>query len=181
MRPRIWSGRCLRRRRPATSTPQGRSSRPLPALSMVANRSLRAMLELLLARGARVPDVAKWGRFYYFKHADIGAMLLERGMNPNHMTWHQTTLLHDMAGEGNMEKATLLLKHGADINPVDDEFRTTPLRFAARWGRGDLVRLLLDHGADPNVAGAGWAMPLAWAERKGHRAIADDLRAAGAR
>ena len=77
------------------------------------------------------------------------------------MTWHSTTLLHDMAGEGNMEKATLLLKHGANINPVDDEFR--------------------DHGADPNVAGAGWATPLAWAEKKGHRAIVDDLRAAGAR
>ena len=150
-------------------------------LAMVANRSLRAMLELLLARGARVPDVAKWGRFYYFKHADIGAMLLERGMNPNHMTWHRTTLLHDMAGEGSMEKAALLLKHGADINPVDDEFRTTPLGFAARWGRRELVRLLLDRGADPNVAGAEWATPLAWAEKKGHREIARDLRAAGAR
>jgi hypothetical protein len=149
-------------------------------LAMVANRSLRTMLELLLARGARVPDVAKWGRFYYFKHADIGELLLERGMNPNHMTWHRTTLLHDMAGEGNVEKATLLLKHGAMINPVDDEFRTTPLGFAARWGRRDLVRLLLDHGADPNVAGAEWATPLAWAEKKGHRDIARDLRAAGA-
>ena len=150
-------------------------------LSSVANRKRRKMLELLLARGARVPDIAKWGRFYYFKHADIGALLLERGMNPNHMTWHRTTLLHDMAGEGNMEKTTLLLKHGANVNPVDDEFRTTPLGFAARWGRRELVRLLLDHGADPNVAGAGWATPLAWAEKKGHRAIADDLRAAGAR
>jgi uncharacterized protein len=150
-------------------------------LAMVANRRLWAMLELLLARGARVPDVAKWGRFYYFKHADIGAMLLERGMNPDHMTWHRTTLLHDMAGEGNIEKATLLLTHGADINPVDDEFRTTPLGFAARWGRRELVRLLLDHGADPNVAGAAWATPLAWAEKKGHRVVADDLRAAGAK
>jgi ankyrin repeat protein len=46
--------------------------------------------------------------------------------------------------------------------------------------RRDLVRLLLDHGADPNVAGAEWATPLAWAEKKGHRDIARDLRAAGA-
>jgi hypothetical protein len=150
-------------------------------LSMVANRKRQKMLNLLLARGARVPDMAKWGRFYYFKHADIGALLLERGMNPNHMTWHRTTLLHDMAGEGNMEKATLLLKHGADINPVDDEFRTTPLGFAARWGRRDVIRLLLDHGADANTAGAEWATPLAWAEKRGRAEIARDLRAAGAR
>ena len=150
-------------------------------LAVAANRTRRKMLELLLARGARVPDVAKWGRFYYLKHADIAALLLERGMNPNHMTWHRTTLLHDMAGEGNAEKASLLLKHGAAINAVDDEFRSTPLGFAARWGRRDLVTLLLDHGADPNVAGASWATPLAWAEKKGHPEIARDLRALGAR
>ena len=150
-------------------------------LAVAANRTRRKMLELLLARGARVPDVAKWGRFYYFKHADIAALLLERGMSPNHMTWHRTTLLHDMAGEGNAEKARMLLKHGADNDAIDDEFRSTPLGFAARWGRRDLVMLLLDHGADPNVAGAPWATPLAWAEKKGHGDIARDLRAGGAR
>jgi hypothetical protein len=150
-------------------------------LMMVANRRQRPLLELLLARGARVPDIAKWGRFYYFKHADIGALLLERGMNPNHMTWHRTTLLHDMAGEGDMEKAGLLLDHGADVNALDEEFRSAPLGFAARWGRREMVRLLLERGADPNAAAASWATPLAWAEKKGHHAIAADLRAAGAR
>ena len=34
---------------------------------------------------------------------------------------------------------------------------------------------------DPNTAGAPWAMPLAWAQKKGHREIEADLRAAGAR
>jgi ankyrin repeat protein len=150
-------------------------------LAQAANRRTRQLLNLLLARGARVPDITKWGRFYYFKHADIAALLLDRGMNPDHMTWHRTTLLHDMAGEGNEEKAALLLKHGAALNSVDDEFRSTPLGFAARWGRRNIVRLLLDHGADPNAAGAAWATPLAWAEKKGHHDIARDLRAAGAR
>lgn len=41
-----------------------------------------------------------------------------------------------------------------------------------------MVRLLLDRG-DPTKA--AWATPLAWAEKKGHRDIAADLRAAGAR
>ena len=78
-------------------------------LSVPANRALRQMLELLLRLGARVPDVAKWGRAYYFKHYDIAAFLLERGMNPNHMNWQRTTLLHDMAWEGDVRKAVLLL------------------------------------------------------------------------
>jgi ankyrin repeat protein len=149
-------------------------------LALVANRTRRPMMELLLARGASVPAITKWGRFYYFKHEDIAALLLERGMNPNHMTWHRTTLLHDMAGEGNVSKARLLLKHGASINILDDEFRSTPLAFAARWGRREAVRLLLEHGADPNMAGAPWATPLAWAQKRGHEAIAADLRAADA-
>jgi ankyrin repeat protein len=125
------------------------------------------MVELLLRLGARVPDVAKWGRAYYFKHYDIAACLLERGMNPNHMNWQRTTLLHDMAWEEDLPKTALLLDHGADINAIDDEPRSTPLGFAARWGRREVIGLLLDRGADPNSAGASCTTPLAWAMKKG--------------
>ncbi len=93
------------------------------------------MLELLVSYGARVPDVSKWGRAYYFKHADVAAFLLKNGMNPNHMNCHHTTLLHDMAWEGDRRKAALLLDHGADIDAVDEEFRSTPLGIAARSGQ----------------------------------------------
>ena len=102
-------------------------------------------------------------------------------MNPNHMNWHRTTLLHDIAWEGDVRKAVLLLDHDADIDAVDDEFRSTPLGIAARWGRREVVRLLLDRGADPNRAGTSWATPLAWAVNKGHSDIAAVLRSAGAR
>ena len=141
-----------------------------------ANRRDREMLELLLRYGARVPDVTKWGREYYFKHYDIGAFLLDHGMSPHHMNCHRTTLLHGMAQIGDVARATLLLDHGADINAVDDEFRSTPLGFAARWGRRGMVRLLLDRGADRDAAGAEWATPLAWARKKGRRGIEADLR-----
>ncbi len=149
-------------------------------LSLPANRGHRQMLELFLGHGARVPDLAKWGRAYYFKHYDIASFLLDRGMNPNHMNWHRTTLLHDMAWEGDIRKARLLLDHGAGIDAVDDEFRSTPLGIAARWGRCDVVRLLLERGANPNASGAPWATPLAWAVKKSHADIASDLRSAGA-
>ena len=140
-----------------------------------ANRRDRGMLELLLRYGARVPDVTKWGREYYFKHYDIGALLLDRGMNPNHMNCHRTTLLHGMAQLGDVARATLLLDRGADINAVDEEFKSTPLGFAARWGQRKVARLLLDRGADRSLAGADWATPLAWARKKGHKKIESDL------
>jgi ankyrin repeat protein len=138
------------------------------------------MIKLLMRYGARVPDVTKWGREYYFKHYDMAEFLLDNGMNPNHMTWHHVTLLHDMAQKGDIPKARLLLDHGAEINPVDEEYQSTPLGFAARWGNREMVKLLLERGADPNKSGAPWSTPLVWARKKGHNDIEAELLQAGA-
>ncbi len=131
------------------------------------------VLSLLIQLGAKVPRVSKWGASYYFKHATTAAFLLERGMDPNHMNWHRFSLLHHMAAEGRRTKAELLLAHGADIDAIDEEYRSSPLGVAARSGQEDMVRMLLDRGADPVAAGAGWAVPATWAEKKGH----DDIQA----
>ncbi len=40
-----------------------------------------------------------------------------------------------MAQSGDIAKACVLLGRGADINAIDDEYRTTPLGLAARWGQ----------------------------------------------
>jgi ankyrin repeat protein len=146
-----------------------------------ANRGNIPAIELLMRYGARVPDITKWGRYYYFKHTEIARVLLENGMNPNHMNWHHVTLLHDMAQDGDLDKARLLLDHGADINAIDEEYRSTPLGFAARWGHREMAAMLLQRGADPNRSGASWSTPLAWARKKGHSEIEADLLRAGAR
>jgi hypothetical protein len=149
-------------------------------LSMPAKDGDRQMLELLMRYGARVPDISKWGARYYFRHYEIAVFLMENGMNPNYMNWRQFTLLHDMAFVGDVAKARLLIDHGADINAIDEEYCSTPLAFAARWGRLDVVNLLLEHSADPNSSGAPWATPLAWARKKGHADVDAALRQAGA-
>ena len=148
-------------------------------LMMPAHGNHWPMIELLMRYGARVPDMTKWCREYYFKHYDTAAFLMERGMNPNHMNCDRTTLLHGMAQLGDVRKAALLLDRGAAIDAVDDEFRSTPLGLAARWGHVEMVRLLLDRGADRTLAGADWATPRAWARRKGHKAIEDAFRLTG--
>ena len=145
-------------------------------LSVPANHADHRMLEILLDHGARVPDISKWGARYYFKHYDTAAFLLERGMNPNHMNWREFTLLHDMAHTGDVPKARLLLQHGADVNYIDDEYRSTPLGYAARWGHVEMVKLLLESGADPNKSGASWSTPLAWARRRNHTQVEKILR-----
>jgi hypothetical protein len=149
-------------------------------MAVPAKRADRRMLEILIGHGARVPKLSKWGARYYFKHYEIAKFLLDNGMDPDHMNWREFTLLHDMAFTGEVEKARLLLDHGADINAIDGEYSSTPLGYAARWGNKDMAALLLERGADPNQAGAPWARPLVWAEKRGHTGIASELKLAGA-
>ena len=136
------------------------------------------LIAMLMRLGARVPRVSKWAPYYYFKHEATAAFLLERGMDPDHMNWHRFTLLHHMAADGELAKAKLLLARGASIDAIDDEYRSTPLGVAARRGQHALAKLLLERGANPVAAGAPWAVPLSWAERKGHTEVADLLRKA---
>jgi ankyrin repeat protein len=147
-------------------------------LTFAAKENNRPLIDLLTSYGASVPPILKWAQFYYFKDDDGATYIMEKGMNPNTMSWHHVTILHDMAQKGNLFKAALLIKHGADINSIDEEYQSTPLGMAARWGRVEMVKYLLQQGADPKKAGAPWATPLAWAMKKGFYEIEKLLLAA---
>jgi hypothetical protein len=147
-------------------------------LCMPAKDGDHRMIDVLMSYGARVPAVSKWGARYYFKHCDTAEYLLRKGMNPNHKNWREFTLLHDFAFTGDARKVELLLDHGADIDAVDEEYHSTPLGYAARWGRDEVARLLLARGADPHKAGRPWATPREWACKKGHTAIEAILKTA---
>lgn len=138
------------------------------------------MIDLLMSYGATVPDILKWTQFYYFERYDGAKYIMEKGMNPDTMSCHHVTILHDMAQKGNIEKAELLIKHGAAINPVDEQYQSTPLGMAVRWGQVEMVEYLLKNGADVHQSGASWSTPLSWAIKKNHSDIEAMLRRAGA-
>lgn len=133
--------------------------------------------QLAVNYGTLYPE---WAPYYYFKHEATAAFLLDRGMDPDHMNWHRFSLLHHMAAEGELGKARLLVEHGATIDALDDEYRSTPLGVAARRGQVALVAYLLEMGADPDLAAAPWATPLAWARKRGHAEVERMLTATGA-
>lgn len=150
-------------------------------LVFAAKNNNRQMIDLLISYGASVPEVLKWAQYYYFESLEGAQYIMAKGMDPNVMSWQRVRLLHDMAQKGNIAKAELLLKYGAGIDPVDDEYQSTPLGMAARWGHTDMVEYLIKQGADLNKAGAVWATPLAWARSKEHVHIKKLLFDAGAR
>ena len=102
-------------------------------------------------------------------------LFFDKGADPNLANWLGVTYLHKLASAGNNELVRLLIGRGADINVVDDEWRSTPLGWAARMGHLETVRLLLELGADPHTSGADWATPAARARKAGHMEIVDML------
>jgi ankyrin repeat protein len=117
----------------------------------------------------------------YLVRPDALHTLLAHGMSPNQMNWQHPTLLHLAAGGDKTECPAILLDAGATITARDEEYRSTPLAWAARVNAPKMVELLLSRGAPVNLPDdEPWATPLAWATRRGHTQIVEMLRAAGA-
>lgn len=120
---------------------------------------------------------------------EILEMFLKHGIDPNIPGRRNTSLLHHLAATGlvwgqpnlleeeRLGFAQLLLAYGATLDRKDKVLKSTPLAWAARWGRDELVSLYLSHGADPNPDGEAWSTPLSWAERYGHQKITQQLLA----
>jgi ankyrin repeat protein len=111
-------------------------------------------------------------------------MILERCGPPNSPLNCGATILHEIVVMGDhvtVEErgafAAAALDAGARLDLRDDLLKSTPLGWACRWGREDMVRLFLERGADPEERDAeAWATPLAWARKKGHERIAAMLK-----
>ncbi len=111
-------------------------------------------------------------------------MILERCGPPNARLHGGATILHQIVVMGDHVRpeervafATAAIEAGARLDIRDDLLKSTPLGWACRWGREELVRFFLERGADPVEPDAeSWATPLAWAQKKGHHTIATIVR-----
>ena len=161
------------------------------AFAMVAGDGRKDRLERLWTAGLRVPSVLTGCQGYLLAHTDTLRALLEHGMNPDLMNWQHQTLLHlvcqaqDYRGrnktDGAVARAAILLDAGAKLSARDEEYRSTPLGWAARTNAVEMVEFLLARGAPTNLPDdEPWATPLAWAERRQHAEVVSILGRHGA-
>jgi ankyrin repeat protein len=111
-------------------------------------------------------------------------LILEHGVDLDMADESGYTVLHHLGAsndETRVLRVAMLLDAGASLTKRDVLLKSTPLGWACRWGRIDLVRLYLERGADPLEPDAEpWATPLAWAIKHGHPEIVELLRSHGA-
>ena len=148
------------------------------ALSNAAGEGHEAFVRLMLRHQ---PDLAKRVSGDA-KTRELSEFLFARGANPNCADWLGVTSLHEFARRGDVERAALFLDHGANLHARDEDICSTPLGWAAKFGKTAMVEFLLSRGAQPNLPDdPPWATPLAWANRRGHETILRLLSSAGTR
>lgn len=154
----------------------------LPHLNWPLNDARWHWVIMQPIRGAGSDSAANEGHFQCM------AALLRHGIDPN-ITRMGQTLLHfaaarhsGLSGEDRARFASMLLDYGARVDLRDDLLQSTPLGWACRWGRIEMVEVLLRRGAPVEEADAEpWTTPIAWATKMKHYAILALLRREGAK
>jgi ankyrin repeat protein len=119
-------------------------------------------------------------------HFKCMEVLLEHGIDANSSRFGQTALHFTAARHGELSGlersrfAGMLLDHGARLDIRDELLKSTPLGWACRWGRKELVELLIARGAPVDERDAErWATPRQWAEKMKQEAVIEVLREHG--
>ena len=154
--------------------------RHVPLLAAARNGN-RAMVELLLSRGADVNSKEVTGQTPLHIAANKGfqavvEVLLANKVDVNAQDDSGNTPLHLAAG-GRVKIIQMFLAAGANPN-VENKQGRTPLSFAAESGSPEAVKILLDAKADPN--GGKLDAPLLCAIHKQDAASAELLLKRGA-
>ena len=164
-----------------------------------ADHGCPAIVEMALKRINWPKDDPRWHRILIQPIRGVGtnhpdheghfqcmALLLQHGIDASVSRFGQTALHFtaarhsDLSGAERARFAGMLLDHGARLDLRDELLKSTPLGWASRWGRKELVELLIARGAPVNELDAEpWATPRAWAEKMEQDAVLAVLRQQG--
>lgn len=141
------------------------------AMSYAAGRQDAAFLRLMLRYAPRLPERQSVSDI---QTVEIAELLFAHGLDANRLDWLGVPPLHRIAARGNVAVAECFLAHGAQLEARDEDLRSTPLGWAARAGRREMVEFLLARGSS-RKGGPAWTTPRAWALARGHTEVASLL------
>ena len=152
---------------PNATKPEGET-----ALMTAARSGNVAVVQALLAHGARVDAVEQWrGQTALMwaaaeNNADVVRALVKAGAAVDARSKAGFTALLFAARAGQIDSARALLEAGADVNETLPDGMAS-LTLAVVNARYEFAAFLLDYGADPNADGPGWTAlhQLAWTRR----------------
>ena len=148
--------------------------------TMAVSSNHETVVKLMLNAGLQVPSVVTVCQTYLWHNLKLTEELLQNGMDPNLPNWQQIRPLHHMAVKGQVEAAKLFIRYGANPSLIDEEFCSTPLGWAAKFGQYEFAKMLLmefPEAKTHNPEGIpSWATPLAWAKKRGHNKIEELLQ-----
>ena len=170
----------------------GRDARGRNAVLAATQGGHTEAAQLLISRGAdlNAQDEIRDSAFLLAGargHTDIVRAALAANPKPDLKLTNRYggTALIPACHYGHVETVRLLLTTAIDINHVNNLGWSALLETVILGDGGarhtDIAKLLIAHGANVNLADRQGVTPLAHADQRGQRAIADMLRAAGAR
>ncbi len=180
----------LRRLLDSATPVDARDERRRTALLAATHANRVDAAQLLIERGADVnaKDDIEDSPFLYAGaqgRLEILQLTLRAGADLTSTNRYGGTALIPAAHHGHVDTVRALLKTTIDVNHVN-RLGWTALLEAVILGDGgaahtEIVRLLVAHGANPNLADAQGVTPLAHAEQRGFKVIAQVLRGARVR
>ena len=126
--------------------------------------------DLLIERGLDASEAAfhrhnwkatpLWHAISQGENLELASFLLKQGCDPEHCLW-------SAAFSNNAKAVELLIRQGAEIDPIYESDKTTPLLVAVKGGHFAAAESLLALGADINYQDPQQRTPLHWALKNG--------------
>ena len=139
----------------AGADPNVLDKRKKTPLDYAVSRKNNALVELLLAKGARTGKELRAETDIHYAaangYADAVKRFIENGGDVNAGDKGGYTALQYAAYNGYIEVVRVLVENKADVNASANKRKKSALHYAAQKGRKQIALLLLDKGADINA------------------------------
>ena len=139
----------------AGAEPNVMDKRKKTPLDYAVSRKNDALVELLLAKGARTGKELRAETDIHYAaangYADAVKRFIENGGDVNAGDKGGYTALQYAAYNGYIEVVRVLVENKADVNASANKRKKSALHYAAQKGRKEIALLLLDKGADVNA------------------------------